>query len=118
MWMTVLAILLSGLAFLSFRTEGRALLTFRKLIFVLGVVASLGSTIVLLIFLIMAYKMAHGKMHPIDLDRVYPVFSMLGLGLVAAVLALFGRRISRVLLLIAGLLAAYLWYLAGLAVSP
>jgi hypothetical protein len=38
--------------------------------------------------------------------------------LLAAVLALFGRRISRVLLLIAGLLAAYLWYLAGLAVSP
>ncbi len=118
MGMTLLAVLLPELALLSFRAEGNALPSFRKVVFVLGAAANLGSATALLIFLIMAYKMAHGTMRPIDLDRVYPVFSMLGLALLAAVLALFGRRISRVLLLVAGLLAAYLWYLAGLAVSP
>lgn len=118
MWMTLLAFALSGWALLSFRTEGMALLSFRKVAFGLGTAANLVSTVALLVFLIMAYKMARGTMHPIDLDRVYPVFSMLGLGFLAAVLALFGRRISRVLLLVAGLLTAYLWYLAASAVTP
>jgi hypothetical protein len=118
MWMTLLAVALSGWALLSFRTERQALLGFRRLVFVLGIAANLASTTGLLVFLAMAYEMAHGTMRPFDLDRVYPVFSMLGLGLLAAVLALFGKRISRVLLLVAGLLAAYTWYLAGLAVSP
>lgn len=118
MWMTLLAVLLPGLALLSFRTEGKALPSFRKVVFVLGAAANLGSAITLLIFLAMAYKMAHGTMHPIDLDRVYPVFSVLGLGLLSAFFALFGRRIARVLLLVAGLLVTYLWYLASLAVSP
>lgn len=118
MWLTLLAVLLSVVAFLWFRNEGRTLLRFRRVVFVLGVVANLGTTVGLLIFLIMAYRMAHGMMRPIDLDRAYPVFSLLGLGLLAAVFALFGKRISRILLLISGLLAAYLWYLAGLAVSP
>jgi len=66
----------------------------------------------------MAYRMAHGSMHPFDLDRVYPVFTMMGLGLLAAALVSSGKRISHVLLLVSGLLAAYTWYLAGLAVSP
>ncbi len=117
-WLTVLAAVLSGLGLLLFRTEGKTLLGIRKIIFVTGAAANLGSTIVLLVFLITAHQMARGTMCPIDLDRVYPVFSMLGLGLLAAVLALFGRRSSRVLLLVAGLLVAYLWYIAGLAVSP
>lgn len=118
MWMALLACALSGWALLSFRTERKSLFGIRKVVFVMGAAANLVSTIALLIFLIMAYKMAHGTMRPMDLDRVYPVFPMLGLGLLAAVLALCGRRVSRVLLLVAGLLAAYLWYLAGLAVSP
>jgi hypothetical protein len=116
--MTLLAIALSGWALVSFHSEGKVLVRFRRGVFVLGTAANLVSTVALLIFLIMGYKMAHGTMRPIDLDRVYPVPSMLGLGFLAAVLALFGRRISRVLLLVAGLLAGYTWYLAALAVSP
>jgi multidrug transporter EmrE-like cation transporter len=117
-WLTALAAVLSGIGLWSFRSEGRALVGVRKIIFVTGTVANLGSTIVLLVFLITAHRMASGAMRPIDLDRVYPVFSMLGLGLLAAVLAFFGRRFSRLLLVVAGLLVAYLWYIAALAVSP
>ena len=75
------------------------------------------STAVLLVFRLHAYRAAHGKA-PVDLDRLYPVFSMLGLGALSAVLAFFGKRLSRIFLVGAGLLTVVTWYLAGLAVSP
>jgi hypothetical protein len=115
--MTSLALILSGAAILFFRTEGESLLRTRKALFWLGLIANAGSTVVLLVFLAEAYKVAHGTV-PVDLDRVYPVFWLLGLGGLAVVLAFFGRRFSRVLLVAAGLLTVCSWYLALLATSP
>ncbi len=50
-----------------------------------------------------------------DFDRAYPVLSMLGLGLVSAILATFGQRVSRLLLLGTGSTTAIFWYVAALA---
>jgi hypothetical protein len=115
--MTMLSFLLSGVALLLFRTEGKDLHRFRKILFTLGSIANLASATALALFLIVAHMMSHGTMHPADLDRVYPVLSMLALGLVASVQGFFGRRFSRVLLIVAGFLTICLWYLAVLAVS-
>lgn len=116
MVMTLLALLLSGASFFFFMKEGVLLLRFRKALFLLGSMANVVSTVILIIFLAKAYKAAHGAAAPVDLDRIYPVFWMLGLGGLAAVLAFFGRRLCRLLLAAAGLLTASAWYLAVLAV--
>jgi hypothetical protein len=117
-WLTLTALILSVLALLSLRADWKTLVGYRKALIVLSAVADAVSAIVLLTFLIVAYRMAHGQMPSADLDRAYPVFAMMGLGLLGVVTALFGKRFSRWLLLVAGVLTTYLWYLAALAVSP
>ena len=89
----------------------------RKVLFLVGLVANAASATVLLIFLVRAYGAEHATT-PVDLDRVYPVLWMTALGALAAILALFGKRLPRVLLFGAGLLSVITWYLAALAVSP
>lgn len=91
-----------------FRGEGKTLTGARRVLFLLGSAGCAVSTVFLLVFLLHAYRAAHGTT-PVDLDRLYPVFWMLGLGALAAVLAFFGRRFSRLLLLGAGLLAVITW---------
>jgi hypothetical protein len=54
----------------------------------------------------------------VDLDRMYPVFSMMGLALLAVVLASFGRRVSRLILVVGGLVTIMTWYVAALGASP
>ncbi len=117
MLMAIASLVLLVAAGVRFRGEGQILTVMRRWMFLLGAAGCAVSTAVLLVFLLHAYRVAHGST-PVDLDRLYPVFWMLGLGVLAVVLALFGRRLSRLLLLGAGLLAVVTWYLAGLAVSP
>ena len=88
----------------------------RRTLFTTGLLVTALSASVLLVFVIHCYVAAHGTT-PRDLDRVYPVLSMLGLAFVGATLASFGKGASRVVLSASGLLAAVLWYLAGLAAS-
>jgi hypothetical protein len=118
MLMAVAALVLVVAAGMCFRSEGKGITGMRRWMFLLGAAGGGVSTAVLLVFLLHAYRAAHGTTTRVDLDRLYPVFSMLGLGMLAAVLAFFGRRLSRLFLLGAGLLAVVTWYLAGLAVSP
>jgi hypothetical protein len=108
----------SMIAFPLFRAEGKSLRSSRKVLFYVGSASNVISAFTLLVFPGLAFGIAHREMSFIDLDRVYPVFSMLGLGLVAAILGGFGTRWSRLLLSVAGLVAACSWYLAALAVSP
>ena len=117
MLMAISSLVLLAAAGTCFRGEGRTLTGVRRGMFWLGLAVGGVSTAVLLVFLLHAYRAAHGKV-PVDLDRLYPVFTMLSLGALAAVLAFFGKRLSRCFLLGAGLLAVVTWYLAGLAVSP
>jgi hypothetical protein len=117
MLMAVAALVLVVAAGICFRGEGKGITGIRRWMFLLGAAGGGVSTVVLLVFLLHAYRAAHGTTR-VDLDRLYPVFSMLGLGMLAAVLAFFGRRLSRLFLLGGGLLAVVTWYLAGLAVSP
>jgi peptidoglycan/LPS O-acetylase OafA/YrhL len=117
MLMAVSSLLLLAAAGVCFRGESKTLTDVRRVLFLLGVAGCAVSAVVLLVFLLHAYRAAHGTT-PVDLDRLYPVFWMLGLGALAALLAFFGRRLSRLLLLGAGLLAVITWYLAALAVSP
>jgi hypothetical protein len=117
MLMAVSSLLLLAAAGVCFRGEGKNLNCVRRALFLLGSAGGAVSTVVLLIFLAHAYRAAYGTI-PVDLDRLYPVFWMLGLGALGAILAFFGRRLSRLFLFGAGLLAAITWYLAGLAVSP
>lgn len=74
------------------------------------------SAAVLLSFVVQAYVASKGT-KSVDLDRAYPVLSMLGIGMLAAVLAVSGRRISRMVLIGDGLLTAVLWYIAAMAGS-
>lgn len=117
MLMAISSLVLLAAAGMCFRGEGKTLTGSRKGMFLLGATGCGVSTVVLLVFLLHAYRAAHGTT-PVDLDRLYPVFWMLGLGVLAAVLAFFGRRLSRLFLLGAGLLVVATWYLAALAVSP
>jgi hypothetical protein len=115
--MVLSALLLSGASLRSFRIEGQNVARFRRVLFLIGLIGNVLSAIVLLVFLSHAYVAAHGTT-PIDLDRVYPVLELLGLGLLATILAFFGRRLSRLLLFAGGLVTAASWYIAALAVSP
>ena len=117
MLMTLASLVLLAAAGVCFRGESKTLIRSRKVLFLSGSVGDGLSVVVLLIFLAHAYRAAHGTA-PVDLDRLYPVFWMFGLGVLAVVLSLFGRRLSRVLLFGSGLLATITWYLAALAVSP
>lgn len=76
------------------------------------------STAALLVFLVHGILIQFRVAKSVDLDGSYPVLSMLIAGLLSSVLAGFGRRASRLLLMVDGLVVAYLWYLAGMAASP
>lgn len=89
----------------------------RKFLFLIGIIGSTVSAVVLAAFVINAYVVSLGT-KPADLDRAYPVFSMLGLGLVAAMLGASGRGVSRVFLIANGLLLTVSWYLAAMGASP
>ncbi|MGC2299934.1 MAG: hypothetical protein WA476_14100 [Acidobacteriaceae bacterium] len=116
--LAVSSLIASMIVFPMFRAEGKSLRRWGKALFYTGSISNVISALTLLIFLGHAYRIAHGKMTFMDLDRIYPVLSMLGLGLIAAIFGIFGTRWSRPLLTIAGLVAAYSWYLAVLATSP
>jgi hypothetical protein len=110
-------LLLLGLTWWFYRSEGASLVSWRRAVFVAALVSNAVSGAVLISFTIYALVVARGT-RPVDLDRMYPVFTMLGLGVLAAMLAVSGRRVSRWVLIGDGLLTAVLWYLVGLAASP
>jgi hypothetical protein len=109
-------LLLLGLAWWFYRNEGAALARWRRNVFLVALIANAVSAAVLLSFAAQTYVASKG-VKPVDLDRAYPVLSMLGIGLLAAVLAVAGRRVSRLVLIADGLLTAVLWYLAAMAGS-
>jgi hypothetical protein len=110
-------LLLLGPTWWFYRNEGASLMTWRRAAFVAALISNAVSGAVLISFTIHALIASRGTT-PVDLDRMYPVLTMLGLGLLAAMLAVSGRRISRLVLIGDGLLTAVLWYLVGLAASP
>jgi fumarate reductase subunit D len=117
MLMAISSVLLLGIVFLRFRTDVETLTQSRKVLFLIGSIGSAMSTAVILIFLLHAHRVAH-RTTPVDLDRMYPVLWMLGFAVLAAFLALFGGRLSRLLLFASGIITFIAWYLAALAVSP
>jgi hypothetical protein len=113
----LLPLLLLGATGWFYRREGGSLLRWRKALFLIGVLANTVSAAVLASFLVHAYVASRGS-KSVDLDGMYPVFSMMGLALLAAVLAFFGRRVSRPILVVGGLITIIAWYLAALGASP
>lgn len=114
---TFLPLLLVCLSWRLYRNETVTLVGWRRGLSLAGLAANAVSAAVLISFTIHAYVVSKGT-KPVDLDRIYPVFSMLGLGLLAAGLASSGKRISRLILFGTGLLTAVLWYFVALAASP
>lgn len=114
---TFLPLLLVCLTWRFYRKEAVAVLRWRRGLFLTGLAANAVSAAVLISFTIHAYLVSKGT-KPVDLDRMYPVFSMLGLGLLASGLASSGKQISRLILLGTGLFTSVLWYLVALAASP
>lgn len=114
--LNIVPLLLLGLALWFYRNEGASLVPWRRKVFGVALAANAVSAAVLVSFIVQAYIASKGT-KPVDLDRVYPVFSMLGIGLLAAVLAASGRRVSRLVLIGDGLLTAVLWYLAAMGAS-
>lgn len=100
-----------------YRRDRGAVIRWRRLLFSSGIAVNAVSAMVLAIFTVHAYLISTGA-KPVDLDRVYPVFSMLGLGLLAAIVALCGSGGPRVMLVANGLFTAVLWYAVGMAASP
>jgi hypothetical protein len=114
--LNIVPLLLLGVAWWFYRQEAASLANWRRGVFVSAFVANVVSAAVLVSFIAQAYITSKGT-KPVDLDRVYPVFFMLGLGLLAAILAVSGRRVSRLVLIGDGLLTAILWYLAAMGAS-
>jgi hypothetical protein len=113
-----LPLLLLAIAWWQYRKEGSSLVGWRKKLFILAVIANAVSSAVLLSFIIHGRVVIANATKGVDLDRAYPVLSMFGVGLVSVILAGFGRRVSRLLLMGDGLLVCLLWYFAALAASP
>jgi Na+/serine symporter len=113
----LLLFVLIGIASAFYRKENQGLARWRRILFLLGILANAVSAAVLFTFSTHAFIAAHGT-KPVDIDRMYPVLSMMIVGLLAAVLGCSGRRVSRVLLVGDGLLTTIFWYLAALATSP
>jgi hypothetical protein len=114
---TLLPLVLVGITSAFYRKEGRGLVAWRRLLFVVGIAANGVSAAVLSIFSIHGYLASRGT-EPVDLDRMYPVLSMMMIGLLAAGFGCCGRRVSRVLLIGDGLLTTVFWYFVALAASP
>ncbi len=114
--LNIVPLLLLGLAWWFYRSEAASLTSLRRGIFMSAFAANTLSAAVLLSFIAQAYLVSKGT-KPVDLDRAYPVFSMMGVGLLAAILAISGRRVSRVVLIGDGLLTAILWYVAAMGAS-
>ncbi len=110
-------LLLMGLAWWFYRNESASLANWRRGVFVSAFVANAVSIAVLVSFFVHAYLVSRGA-KPVDLDRMYPVSSMMGLALLAAVLAFFGRKVSRPILVSGGLVTMAVWYLAAMGASP
>lgn len=111
-------VLLFGLAWWQYLKDRSSLATWRKRAFLVALTIAGVSTAVLLTFLVHGILIQSYAKKGVDLDRAYPVFSMLVAGLLSSILAGFGRRASRLLLIGDGLVVTYLWYLAGMAASP
>ncbi len=109
-------LLLLGLTWWFYRNESTSLVSWRRTAFVAALISNAVSGALLISFTIHALVVSRGTT-PVDLDRMYPVLTMLGLGLLAAMLAISGRRVSRLVLISDGLLTAVLWYVVGLAAS-
>src|SRR5208283_3113399 len=90
----LLPLLLLWVTWRFYRKECNVLVGWRKVLFLAGIAANAVSAAVLVSFTVRAYATLHGAT-PVDLDRVYPVLSMLGLGLLAAGLDSSGSRVSR-----------------------
>ena len=112
-----IALIFLGLAYWFYRTEAFSLVSWRRGSFTAALVLNSISVVVLVTFLVHAYLVSRGT-KPVDLDRMYPVLSMMGLALLAALLALFGRRVSRLMLVGGGLAIMIIWYLAAMGASP
>lgn len=100
-----------------YRRERGALAGWRRSLFRAAIIVNAVSAVVLATFTIHAYLISAG-VKPVDLDWVYPVFSMFGLGLLAAVLASSGRGVSRAMLVANGIVTAVFWYFVAMAASP
>jgi len=87
----------------------------RSVVFICGLVATLVSSAFLIVFVVREMIRGHGAGSSIA--GAYLFFSMFGLGLLGAVLALSGTRISRPLLVANGVFVAALWYMAVMASS-
>jgi hypothetical protein len=114
----VLPLVLLGLTWWQYRKDRSSLVAWRKTVFLVALILAAMSTAVLLTFLVHGILIQSYATKGVDLDRTYPVFSMLVAGLLSCILAGFGRRASRLLLIGDGLVVTFLWYLAGMAASP
>jgi len=114
--MAVVPLIVLVMTWRFYAKESGTLLRWRKIVFLAGFCANLVSAAVLVTFLLRAYIASRGTTS-VDLDRIYPVLTMLGLGVAASGLATVGTRVSRLLLIGSGLLTAVFWYLAALGAS-
>jgi hypothetical protein len=114
---TFLPLPLACLSWGFYRKDAFTLVGWRRGLFLAGLLANAVSAAVLISFTIHAYVVSRGT-KPVDLDRIYPGVSMMGLGLLATGLAFFGKHTSRRILLGSGFFTAVLWYFVALAASP
>jgi hypothetical protein len=114
----LLPLLLAAASWWLHRSDARRpVRSWRNALVLLGLVCVSVSAFMLTAFTVHAYVISRGTT-PYDLDGAYPVLWMMGFALVASILACFGRRLSRFLLLGTGLVTFSFWYIAALAASP
>jgi Na+(H+)/acetate symporter ActP len=114
----MLPLLVLGLAWWQYHKEASVLSIWRKSLFILALTATTVSEAILVGFLIHGQLIIHGAMKQADIERSDPVLFAVAVGLAGAILAGFGRRVSRWLLIGDSLLLLLLWYIAFLSYSP
>lgn len=105
-------LVLVGLAWWIRRNESASMPPWRRRVFFAALIANTVSSFSLPNFLLGTWS---GTMSA-EFSGVV-LLSMLAIGPISAVLAFFGRRVSRLLLIANGLLVAVFWNMAGMAMS-
>jgi hypothetical protein len=83
--------------------------TWRRRLFILGLAANSLSVVLFSVFTVEAVLISRGVRGARDLVASYKLFLPIELSVAAVICGVFGRRLSRVLVVLSGLVLSFMW---------